>query len=138
MIGEGGPGCVFVADALASLPQAARPVVKRADSAGVLEIACEIEILARCRHPHLLPLLGCCLEPRLPCLVYPLARGGSLEDRLIYSAEGQRRLKMVGCSAPPPLPWLTRVHILRDTLRALVYLHEVASPQVLGDIISEV
>ena len=42
---------------------------------------------------------------------------------------------MLGCHAPPPLPWQHRVRILRDTVRALVYLHREASPAVFhGDV----
>eukprot|EP00966_Prymnesium_polylepis_P015377 355758-Prymnesium_polylepis.1 len=37
---------------------------------------------------------------------------------------------MLGCHAPPPLPWQHRVRILRDTVRALVYLHREARPAV--------
>ena len=39
--------------------------------------------LGTCGHPRLLPLLGFCLDPQAPCLVYPLMEGDSLEDRLL-------------------------------------------------------
>jgi serine/threonine protein kinase len=56
---------------------------------------------------------------------------GSLEDRLLPTSHGAARLAQLGfASPPPPLPWQARVRILRDTLRALAYLHR-ASPQVL-------
>jgi serine/threonine protein kinase len=79
-------------------------------------------------------LLGFSLGPGAGselCLVYPLARGGNLEDRLLRSPAGLERLAMLGCVSPPPLAWQRRVRILRDVVRALIYLHKEASPQVL-------
>ena len=35
-----------------------------------------------CRHPHLLPLLGYCLDERALSLVYPLMAAGNLEELL--------------------------------------------------------
>ena len=40
---------------------------------GVHELQGEVDILTRCSHAHLLPLLGFCLDPRGPCLIYPMA-----------------------------------------------------------------
>ena len=62
------------------------------------------------RHEALLPLLGFCVDARAPCLVYPLMAGGDLERRVFNSAL-------------PPLSWWQRVRIIRDTSRALLFLH---------------
>ena len=132
-IGEGGFGSVFKALPLPSLPQHTVAVKRLAAEAGAAELRAELEILSRCAHAHLLPLLGYSIDAR--CLVYPLARGGSLDDRLFRTPDGLQRLAMLGCHAPPPLPWQHRVRILRDTVRALVYLHREARPAVFhGDV----
>ena len=77
---------------------------------GVHQLQNEIDILALCRHEHLLPLLGFCLEAEARCLVYPLMAGGTLEDAL-------------ASSAATPLTWKARVRILSATARALLFLH---------------
>jgi serine/threonine protein kinase len=75
-----------------------------------------------CRHAHTLPLLGYCFKSS--CLVSPLCRGGSLEDRLFPSEEGSRRLAKLGFnSTPPPLLCFERVRIVRGAMRGLHYLH---------------
>ena len=128
---------VYRADALPSLPHAGSALaVKRlvavGGGQGEREQLCrEIDVLTRCAHPHLLALHGFCLEPPRPCLVYPLAVGGSLEDRLLITMpEARRRLALLGCNDPQPLRWQTRCRILSETLAALSYLHGL-TPQVL-------
>ena len=87
-VGEGGFGVVYAA-ALPALPLAGQVAVKRLAVAAAqqqqawLELVREIQLLGTCSHPCLLPLLGFCLDPEAPCLVYPLMEGGSLEDRLL-------------------------------------------------------
>ena len=89
----------------------------------------EVHLLGKCRHPNLLPLLGCCLDTRALCLVYPLLTGGSLEDRLRRSPESLRRIALlqpVGQRFTPevrPLGLRERLRIVRDAARALSYLH---------------
>ena len=78
----------------------------------------------RCHHEHLLPLLGSCLSPHSPCLVFPLVQGGNLEDRILRTPAALARLAQLGHAAPPPpLPWRARVQVLRDALSAVVHLH---------------
>ena len=88
------------------------------------ELLTEVDLLSRCRHECLMPLLGYCLAEEAPCLVYPLARGGNLEDRLLGGPSAAERLRLLGFpTPPPPLTWLARVRIVRDVMRALDYLH---------------
>ena len=95
--------------------------------------------LGTCGHPRLLPLLGFCLDPQAPCLVYPLMEGDSLEDRLLlgtvfdepngaaHAAARLARLAQLGFAAPPPpLTWAERLRSVLDVLEALVYLHTPA------------
>ena len=135
LIGSGGYGRVFTADALPSLRPAALPLwlrhkpvaVKRAKS-GVHDLADlqrEVSVLQQCSHPHVLPLLGYCLEHGAPpCLVFPLMRGGSLADRLWPKEADPEHLRRLGLGASlSPLKWDQRLRILRQATDALLYLH---------------
>jgi serine/threonine protein kinase len=105
-IGAGGFGRVFVAAAeklpldhpLSALPAHLRQAplaVKRARSgrqSGLTRALMEVKLLKAVEHPHLLPLLGYCLDEKAPCLISPLMRGGSLALRLRPSeADAVRR-----------------------------------------------
>jgi len=84
LIGSGGFGQVFLGEALPSLgacDRLQRVAVKRADQSKLelSDLHREVEILRRCSHPHLLPLLGYCLDASAACLVFPLMVGGSLQ-----------------------------------------------------------
>jgi len=135
LIGSGGYGNVYTADALSSLRPAALPLwlrhkpvaVKRAKS-GVHDLADlqrEVSVLQQCSHPHVLLLLGYCLEHGAPpCLVFPLMRGGSLADRLWPREADPEHLRRLGLGASlSPLTWHQRLHILRQATDALLYLH---------------
>ena len=85
LIGSGGFGNVYAADAMASLRVELRPVelrelkpaVKRAFAD--VELRDEgVELLHAHAHAHLLPLFGFCLDAQAPCLCFPLMVGGSL------------------------------------------------------------
>ena len=84
-----------------------------------------MKLLQGCDHPHLLPLLGHCLDLEAPCLVFPLMRGGSLEHRLRPTDEESRRcLGRLGfVLEPKPLTWRQRLRIMHQAIDALVYLH---------------
>ena len=102
-----------------------------------------MQLLGTCSHPRLLPLLGFCLDPQAPCLVYPLMEGGSLEDRLLlgtvfdepngaaHAAARLARLAQLSFDAPPlPLTWAERLRAVLDVLEALVYLHTPSEGKV--------
>ena len=83
-VGEGGFGKVFAAKLL-SLPRWGRIAIKHATSMDPSAVLQEMQLLRQCRHPNVLPLLGFCGDRRAPCMVTPLMRGGSLDDRLLLS-----------------------------------------------------
>ena len=134
LIGKGGFGLVYRADAIASLAAERRPptlratglAVKRAST--VLELRdfeAEVAILQSCAHAHLLPLLGVCEEPA--CLVFPLMVGGSLQARLDLDPRDVAYLQAMGhfVQAPPkPLTWRQRLRAVMQATEALVYLHK--------------
>ena len=116
MLGKGGFGTVFAVDEgrLGALGHSGKVAVKRMDDGnmqGVHQLQNEIDILALCRHEHLLPLLGFCLDEQASCLVYPLMAGGSLEDVL---APGSSTPLPISSTIPlslssnrkSPQPWL--------------------------------
>ncbi|KAF4364939.1 hypothetical protein F8388_020653 [Cannabis sativa] len=70
----------------------------------------ELDILSKIHHPHLLILIGACLDRG--CLVYEYMENGSLEDRLM-----QRQ-------GTPPIPWFDRYRIAWEVASALAFLHK--------------
>ena len=135
-IGRGGSGIVYRTDVLPSLPFAKgafavkRLLAATASEHSEGELRREIDILTHCAHPHLLRLLAFCPDVRGRCLVYPLATGGSLEDRLMLTRDSLRRLALLSCDDPSPLHWQTRCRVLYEAFQALCYLHGL-TPQVL-------
>ncbi|EOD25027.1 hypothetical protein EMIHUDRAFT_53741, partial [Emiliania huxleyi CCMP1516] len=135
-VGEGGFGRVYRCDALPSLPRVAcgfavKTALVGVGAQGLAELQSEVRTLSAACHPSLLPLLGVCLAPARACLVYPLCRGGSLEDRLYRAPAALQRLRMLGFERPPPpLSSAERLRVLRDAASALHYLH-TRSPMIL-------
>ena len=71
----------------------------------------EVQVLSRIHHPNVVPLLGWSNDGEAPCLVYALAAGGSLQDRLACSEN------------TVPLTAKARILVLSDVLRGLAFLH---------------
>ncbi|XP_034674566.1 non-functional pseudokinase ZED1-like [Vitis riparia] len=60
-------------------------------------------------HKNALKLLRCCLETRIPILVYEFPSGRSLIDRIFFP--------------PNPLSWKNRLRIAYDIANVIAYLH---------------
>ena len=69
------------------------------------------QVLSQVHHPNIVPLLGWSDDGEAPCLVYALATGGSLQDRLACAED------------EVPLTAKERIIVLSDVLRGLAYLH---------------
>nr|XP_043629465.1 U-box domain-containing protein 35-like isoform X2 [Erigeron canadensis] len=69
----------------------------------------ELDVLSRIRHPHLLILIGACVDHG--CLVYEYMEYGSLDERLFRK------------NNTPPIPWFARFRIAWEVASALVFLH---------------
>ena len=144
-IGGGGFGSVYKA----ALPTGgAGPVVGTAYAAvkkldpssmqGQAEFLQEVQVLGGCRHENLLPLIGFSADQGMHrehagvCLVMPLMKGGSLEDRLFLDPSARRRLArlsdMAGVAGAPagihePLTGIQRLSVLFGAVKGLEYLH---------------
>ena len=128
--GSGGFGQVFLGEAIPSLAACRgvqRVAVKRADLSKLelSDLRREVEILRRCSHPHLLPLLGYCLDASAACLVFPLMVGGSLQTRLDLTASDCEYLRRMGhfTAAPKPLTWRQKLRVIVQAVDALLWMH---------------
>jgi interleukin-1 receptor-associated kinase 4 len=114
-LGAGGSGSVFQGTLKSSATQIA---VKKLEFAAGSEMQValahmqtEVQVLSQVTHPNIVPLLGWSNDGEAPCLVYALAAGGSLQDRLMC------------CENGVPLTAKERILVLSDVLRGLAYLH---------------
>jgi hypothetical protein len=82
-----------------------------------------VDSMSRCRHKHLVALVGVCVSDNQCVLVYEYMVNGSLEDHL-YAARPDAE-KIQGRGAPVFLTWPMRFKIALGTAKGLAYLHEV-------------
>jgi serine/threonine protein kinase len=103
---------------------------------GQTEFLQEVQVLGGCRHENLLPLIGFSADQGIHrehagvCLVMPLMKGGSLEDRLFLDTSARRRLGRLSdmASVAPvgihePLTGIQRLSVLFGAVKGLEYLH---------------
>ncbi|EPS72322.1 hypothetical protein M569_02433, partial [Genlisea aurea] len=120
LLGAGGFGRVY----RAVLPSdgtvvAVKCVVERGEKSGIsLEktFMAELTAVAHLRHRNLVRLRGWCVHETQLLLVYDYMPGGSL-DKILFRK--------------PPLPWETRIKIIRGLAAALNYLHENLEAQII-------
>uniref|UniRef100_A0A1D1Z5B2 Receptor-like serine/threonine-protein kinase ALE2 n=1 Tax=Anthurium amnicola TaxID=1678845 RepID=A0A1D1Z5B2_9ARAE len=119
VLGEGGSGRVYhgiMEDGF----EVAIKLLTREDQSGDREFIAEVEMLSRLHHRNLVKLIGICIEEQKRCLVYELARNGSVESHL-HGADKKR----------VPLGWDARLKIALGAARGLAYLHEDSNPRVI-------
>ncbi|XP_073065111.1 serine/threonine-protein kinase PBL34-like isoform X1 [Primulina eburnea] len=126
LLGEGGFGCVFKGwvNENGSTPVKAGTglavAVKTLNHNGLQghkEWLAEVNYLGELIHPHLVKLIGYCIEDNQRLLVYEFMPRGSLENHLF-----QRSL---------PLPWSIRMKVALSAAKGLAYLHEEAEKPVI-------
>ncbi|XP_028557136.1 wall-associated receptor kinase 2 [Dendrobium catenatum] len=78
----------------------------------------EVFILSHINHRNVVRLLGCCLETKVPMLIFEFVANGTLYKQLHERDYGRR------------LQWKDRVRIAIETAEALAYLHSVASMSI--------
>lgn len=106
-IGLGGYGTVYKGSFHHTT--AAVKVLHSKESRKTKQFHQELEILSQIHHPHLLLLIGACIDHG--CLVYEYMENGSLEDRLMQK------------NGTPPIPWFDRYRIAWEVASALAFLH---------------
>ncbi|XP_066251387.1 interleukin-1 receptor-associated kinase 4-like isoform X2 [Euwallacea similis] len=121
-LGAGAFGSVFLAVGLFDKPVAVKKIsLDPVDSDHtVKQFKNEVEVLYKCRHENLVPLLGYSCDTNTYCLVYEYVPGGSLYEAL------QR--------CPNDLQWKQRLHIALGTARGIAYLHTASTPLIHRDI----
>ncbi|KAI3801222.1 hypothetical protein L1987_29326 [Smallanthus sonchifolius] len=126
ILGEGGFGPVhkgFIDDKLRPGLKAQPVAVKLLDldgGQGHKEWLTEVVFLGQLRHPHLVKLIGYCIEDEHRVLVYEYMPRGSLENQLF------RRYSV-------SVPWSTRMKIALGAAKGLAFLHEAKQPVIYRD-----
>ncbi|XP_076894117.1 U-box domain-containing protein 35-like isoform X2 [Bidens hawaiensis] len=106
-IGTGGNGTVY--KSIFHHTVAAVKVLHSQEAHRTKQFQQELEVLSRIRHPHLLILIGACVDHG--CLVYEYMENGSLDERLFRKND------------TPPIPWFDRFRIIWEVASALNFLH---------------
>ncbi|XP_019157142.1 PREDICTED: probable receptor-like protein kinase At5g15080 [Ipomoea nil] len=126
LLGEGGFGSVYKGWINANGFTPVRPgsglpaAVKTLNQNGLQghkEWLAEVNYLGELQHPHLVKLIGYCMEDDQRLLVYEFMPRGSLENHLF-----KRSL---------PLPWCIRMKIVLGAAMGLAFLHEEAERPVI-------
>ncbi|XP_066389973.1 serine/threonine-protein kinase PBL34-like isoform X1 [Miscanthus floridulus] len=126
LLGEGGFGCVFKGWIEENGTAPVKPgtgltvAVKTLNHDGLQghkEWVAEVDFLGNLPHPHLVKLVGYCIEDDQRLLVYEFMPRGSLENHLFRKSL--------------PLPWAIRMKIALGAAKGLAFLHEEAERPVI-------
>ncbi|KAK3161143.1 hypothetical protein QOZ80_1BG0072640 [Eleusine coracana subsp. coracana] len=126
LLGEGGFGCVFKGWIEENGTAPVKPgtgltvAVKTLNHDGLQghkEWVAEVDFLGNLQHPHLVTLVGYCIEDDQRLLVYEFMPRGSLENHLFRKSL--------------PLPWAIRMKIALGAAKGLAFLHEEAERPVI-------
>ncbi|KAJ1406893.1 Serine-threonine/tyrosine-protein kinase, catalytic domain [Sesbania bispinosa] len=131
VLGEGGFGSVFKGWIDENSLAAAKPgtgiviAVKRLNQDGFQghrEWLAEVNYLGQLSHPHLVRLIGYCLEDEHRLLVYEFMPRGSLENHLFRRG-----------SYFQPLSWSLRLKVALDAAKGLAFLHSAETKVIYRD-----
>ncbi|XP_025880802.1 wall-associated receptor kinase 17 isoform X2 [Oryza sativa Japonica Group] len=115
ILGRGANGTVYKG----ILPNRTTIAIKKSilfDESHVEQFVNEITILSQIDHPNVVKLLGCCLETKVPLLVYEFIPNGTLFQHI----HNKRTLTWEDC-----------LRIAEETAGALAYLHSTSSTPII-------
>ena len=116
IIGGGGYGIVYKG----FLPNNRIVAIKKSkmvDENQIEQFLNEVVVLSQINHRNVVKLLGCCLETRVPLLVYEYVHNGALFNHIYKES----------IASIISLSWKTRLRIAVEIAGTLSYLHSTAS-----------
>ena len=124
VLGEGGYGTVYKG----IFPDQRVVAIKKPKACAKIQIEQfinEVNLLMQINHQNVVRFLGCCLETKMPLLVYECISNGTLFDH-IHNRSGQEESS---------LTLELRLKVATETAEALAYLHsEICTPIVHRDV----
>ncbi|XP_011042886.1 PREDICTED: putative serine/threonine-protein kinase [Populus euphratica] len=128
VIGDGSFGFVYKA----TLFNGSTVAIKKLDPdafQGFREFRAEMETLGKLRHRNIVKILGYCVSGLERVLILEFVERGSLDQWIhdISSTNNEQFVKF-------PLPWETRIKVVRGVANGLAYLHGLETPIIHRDI----
>ncbi|XP_022963746.1 putative serine/threonine-protein kinase [Cucurbita moschata] len=135
IVGDGSFGIVYKAR-LSSGDNVAIKKLNHDAFQGFREFRAEMETLGKLRHRNIVKILGYCVSGSDRLLIYEFLERGSLDNCLYETSTSAEADKgSDGClTSKQPLPWETRLKIMRGVANGLSYLHGLSQPIIHRDI----
>ncbi|KAK4273960.1 hypothetical protein QN277_017258 [Acacia crassicarpa] len=115
VIGTGGQCIVYKGILPNNTPVAIKKAKVGDDPRQIRDFISEVAVLSQINHKNVVRLLGCCLETKIPLLVYEFVDNGTLLDHINPT------------KTTSPISWEARLKIATETAEAISYLHSVTS-----------